>query len=48
MRATFDALAKTYSFLTPDLWPKTDFLPSPFIRYADFLEQYALAGKKAR
>lgn len=48
MRAIFDALAKTYSFLTPDLWPKTDFLPSPFIRYADFLESYALAGKKAR
>lgn len=39
VRATYDALANTYGFLTPDLWPKTDFLPSPFIRYADFLEQ---------
>jgi len=39
VRATYDALLNTYGFLTPDLWPKTDFLPSPFIRYADFLEQ---------
>lgn len=38
VRATYDALLNTYGFLTPDLWPKTDFLPSPFIRYADFLE----------
>ncbi len=37
VRATYDALVNTYGFLTPDLWPKTDFLPSPFIRYADFL-----------
>ena len=38
VKATFDALKNTYSFLTPDLWPKTDFLPSPFIRYAEYLE----------
>ena len=40
VKATFDALSKTYGFLTPDLWPKTDFLPSPFIRYAEYLESY--------
>lgn len=39
VRATYDALLNTYGFLTPDLWPKTDFLPSPFIRYADFLQE---------
>ena len=41
VRATYDALSNTYGFLTPDLWPKTDFLPSPFIRHAEFLEQAA-------
>lgn len=39
IKATFDALQNTYGFLTPDLWPKTDFLPSPFIIYADYLKQ---------
>ena len=39
VRATYDALLNTYGFLTPDLWPKTDFLPSPFIRYAEFLQE---------
>jgi len=38
VKATFVALQNTYGFLTPDLWPKTDFLPSPFIRHADHLE----------
>lgn len=38
IKATFDALQNTYGFLTPDLWPKTDFLPSPFIIYADYLK----------
>jgi len=31
-RAVFECLKKTYSFLTPDLWPKTEFMVSPFIR----------------
>jgi len=26
MKATYDALSKTYGFLTPDLWPRTEFL----------------------
>ena len=41
VKATYDALMRTYGFLTPDLWPKTDFLPSPFIRFADQLEFHA-------
>lgn len=40
IKATYDALKCTYGFLTPDLWPKTDFLPSPFIRYSEQLEQH--------
>jgi small subunit ribosomal protein S2e len=38
IKATFYALTKTYGFLSPDLWPKTEFLPSPFIRYAEQLD----------
>jgi len=41
IKATFDALQNTYGFLTPDLWPKTDFLPSPFITYSKYLMDYA-------
>lgn len=39
VKATFDALQNSYGFLTPDLWPNTNFLPSPFIRYSDQLEK---------
>lgn len=38
VRALFDALKKTYSFLTPDLWPKTAFVESPFVKYSRDLE----------
>merc|ERR1712178_659136 len=37
--ATFVAISKTYSFLTPDLWTTTKFIPSPFMKHADKLEQ---------
>lgn len=30
VKATFAAIGKTYSFLTPDLWPQTSFTASPF------------------
>merc|ERR1711935_959501 len=40
-RALFQCLKKTYSFLTPDLWPKTDFIQSPFIKFHKELEQLA-------
>jgi ribosomal protein uS5 len=32
-RAVFESLKKTYSYLTPDLWPKTEFIKSPFIQH---------------
>ena len=38
-RAVFECLKKTYAFLTPDLWPKTDFIQSPFIKFANELEE---------
>lgn len=44
MKATFAALQKTYGFLTPDLWPKTEFLKSPFIRHHEILA--AMDGKR--
>jgi len=37
-RAVFACLRKTYAFLTPDLWPKTDFMASPFIKEWKLLE----------
>jgi len=36
-KATFEAVSKTYSFLTPDLWPQYKFTPSPFAVHAVFL-----------
>jgi small subunit ribosomal protein S2e len=45
-RALFYALKKTYSFLTPDLWPKTNITQSPFAKFSENLT--ALAEKKAR
>ena len=44
--AVYYALRATYGFLTPDLWPKTDFIPSPFQQYARELEM--LEQKKSR
>lgn len=29
-KATFDAISKTYSYLTPDLWKETVFTKSPY------------------
>lgn len=29
-KATFDAISKTYSYLTPDLWKETIFTKSPY------------------
>jgi small subunit ribosomal protein S2e len=45
-RALFECLKKTYAFLTPDLWPKTDFIQSPFIKHWRELQQ--MEEKKSR
>ena len=41
-KATFIALRKTYSYITPDLWDDFELAKSPFQIYSDFLA----AGKK--
>lgn len=45
-RAVFACLRKSYAFLTPDLWPKTDFMASPFIKEWKFLEDQKNAGEQ--
>ncbi|KAL4684119.1 hypothetical protein H8959_021813 [Pygathrix nigripes] len=34
-KATFDAICKTYSYLTPDLWKETVFTKSPYQEFTD-------------
>lgn len=41
IKATFNALAKTYQYLSPDLWTKTDFLPAPFAKHAEWLVEHS-------
>jgi small subunit ribosomal protein S2e len=36
-KATFDAISKTYSYLTPDMWPETKLGKPPFQEYSDYL-----------
>ncbi|XP_078518873.1 small ribosomal subunit protein uS5 [Lissotriton helveticus] len=36
-KATFDAISKTYSYLTPDLWKETVFTKSPYQEYTNHL-----------
>ena len=45
-RAVFECLKKTYCFLTPDLWPKTEFIQSPFVKFSQDLEK--MENAKAR
>jgi len=42
VKATFAALKKTYTYLTPDWWAPTKFSASPFQQHTKFLEE----GKK--
>lgn len=37
VKATFAAIARTYSYLTPDLWRETRFTRSPFQEFTDHL-----------
>merc|ERR1712130_169268 len=39
MKATFEALKSTYSYLTPDLWRPTHFVKPPFQEWSDYLSQ---------
>jgi len=51
VRATYNAIVKTYGYLTPDLWAPTTFTKNPYQEYTDFLkenqERDKLAAKRA-
>lgn len=36
-KATYAAIAKTYAYLTPDLWKETVFTKSPYQEHTDYL-----------
>ena len=38
-KATYAAIAKTYAYLTPDLWKETLFTKSPYQEYSDYLQK---------
>jgi len=38
-KATYEALRKTYQFLTPDLWPEFRFLNTPYEEHALYLQE---------
>merc|ERR1712112_310691 len=38
-KATYAAIAKTYSYLTPDLWKETVFQKPPFQEFTDYLQK---------
>jgi small subunit ribosomal protein S2e len=40
MKATFEALRASYSFITPDLWPETGFKLTPYQEFSDDLADY--------
>ena len=38
-KATYEAIAKTYAYLTPDLWADEPLLKPPYQEFADFLSK---------
>jgi small subunit ribosomal protein S2e len=38
VKATYSAIASTYAFLTPDLWPQTEMKQAPYQEFSDFLQ----------
>jgi len=41
VKAAFAAICATNSYLTPDRWPETQFVPSPYQQHTDFLKEAA-------
>jgi len=39
-KATFQAIGRTYTFLTPDLWEQHAFEKSPYQEHTDFLAKH--------
>jgi small subunit ribosomal protein S2e len=48
VKATFDAVERTYGFLTPDLWKETRLPKTPFQEHTDFLFAKGKEAKKYR
>ena len=46
VKATFQALAATYGFLTPELWRETQFAKSPLQEFTDFLQRPVIGAPK--
>ena len=51
VKATYNAIVKSYGYLTPDLWGANAFTKGPYQEYTDYLketkERDALAVKRA-
>merc|ERR1719223_1110459 len=51
VKATYNAIVKTYGYLTPDLWEQTVFTKNPYQEYTDYLKEThdrdALAAKRS-
>jgi len=45
VKATFDAVSRSYMYLTPDLWKVTPFQKTPYQEFTDFLAGGKKAGK---
>jgi len=45
VNAVFNALARTYQFLTPDLWMQTELSKTPYQEYTDYLSKVASERK---
>jgi len=48
IHAVYNALVHTYSYLTPDLWPETQFQKPPFQQHTDFLKEAPKKGGAAK
>lgn len=46
VRATFAAIERTYSFMTPDLWRETKLTPSPFEEFSAHLSRPAESRRR--
>jgi hypothetical protein len=46
-KATFEAISKTYSYLTPDMWKETEFTKNPYQEFTDYLAKNHISGQKA-
>lgn len=46
VKATFYALRKSYSYLSPELWTPTHFMKSPYQEHTDFLAQKPKAAEQ--